>query len=144
MQTVRAPWASASFLIYLGGLTVFGAVIGLLGVQYADYRPAAFVLWALLIFVAVTASAVAFRRRAHFVTAGLLALSSVGAFVVLFGALLDWFGWLPHVGLSFRGFHFWVLVLELAVVVAAAVALRNFGFPLFVFVIATASWYFVT
>ena len=144
METVRAPWSSASFLVYAGGLTVFGAVVSLLAVQSSDHGPGAFVLWALLVFVAVAASALAVRRRGHFVTAGLLALSSVGAFVVLVGALLDWFGWLPHVSVGFKAFHFWVLVLELVIVLAAAVALRSFGFPLLVFLIAAASWYFVT
>jgi hypothetical protein len=143
--TVRVPWSSASFLVYLGGLTVLGAVLSLLSVQSSDHGPGAFVLWSLLIFAAITGSAFAFRRRAHFVTAGILGLSSVGAFVVFVGALLDWFGWLPHVeSLSFRGFHFWFLVLELLIAIAAAVALRVFGFPLLVFVIAAASWYFVT
>ena len=144
METVRAPWSSASFLVYAGGLTVFGAVVSLLAVQSSHHGAGAFVLWALLIYVVVTAAARAVHRRGHFVTAGLLALSSVGAFVVLLGALLDWFGWLPHVSLGFNGFHFWVLVVELAIVVAGAVALRRFGFPLLVFVIAAASWYFVT
>ena len=43
----------------------------------------------------------------------------------------------------FRGFRFWLLVLELATVVAAAVALRRFRFPLLVFVVAAAIWFFV-
>jgi hypothetical protein len=145
VKTVRAPWSSASFLVYTGGLTIFGAVVSLLSVQSSDHGPGAFVFWALLVFVVMSSSAFAFRTRGHFVTAGVLALSSVAAFVVLVGALLDWFGWLPHVdSLSFRGFHFWSLVLELLVAVTAAFALRSFGFPLLVFVIATASWYFAT
>ena len=144
MTTVRVPWSSAAFLVYLGALTVFGAVVSLLAVQSAEHGPGALVLWALLVYGVITASAFAFRQRSHLVTAGLLALSSVAAFVVFVGALLDWFGWLPHISLDFRGFHFWLLFLELLVAVAAAVALRIFGFPLLVLVIAVASWYFVT
>lgn len=145
VKTVRAPWSSASFLVYTGGLTILGAVGSLLSVQSSEHGAGAFVFWALVVFVVTTFSAFAFRRRGHFVTAGVLALSSVAAFAVLVGALLDWFGWLPHVDAgAFRGFHFWFLVLELLVAVTAAFALRTFGFPLLVFVIAAASWYFVT
>ena len=145
MKTLRAPWSSAAFLVYLGGLTIFGSIVGLLSVQSSEHGAGGFVLWALLVFAAVGLSAFAFRRRGHFVTAGLLALSSVAAFVVLFGALLDWFGWLPHVDSpGFRGFHFWLLVLELLTAIAAAFALRMFGFPLLVLVIAAAGGYFAT
>jgi hypothetical protein len=72
-----------------------------------------------------------------------LALSAVASFVIVLGAMLDWFGWLPDVDHPFRGFRFWLLVLELATVVAAAGALRKFRFPPFVFVLAAASWFFV-
>jgi len=145
METVRAPWSSAAFLLYLGGLTIFGATISLLSVQSSEHGAAGFVVWALLIFAVLAVCASAFRRRGHFVTAGLFALSSVAAFVVFAGALLNWFGWLPHVDSpGFRGFHFWLLVLELLTVIAAAYALRIFGFPLLVLVIAAASWYFTT
>jgi hypothetical protein len=145
VTTVRAPWSSASFLVYTGGLTILGAVVALLSVQSSDHGPGAFVLWALLVFAVVTAAAFALRSRSHLVTAGVLAMSSVGAFVVFVGALLDWFGWLPDLdSLGFRGFHFWLLVLELLLVVASAVALRLFGFPLLVLVITAGSWFFVT
>ena len=49
----------------------------------------------------------------------------------------------PDVDHPFTGFRFWLLVLELATVVAAALALRRFRFPPFVFVVAAASWFFV-
>jgi hypothetical protein len=79
------------------------------------------------------------------VTAGLLALSAVASFVVLLGALLDWFGWLASLGDSaFDGFRVSLLFLALAVVVAAAVALRVFNFPLLVFVVAAGTWFFLT
>jgi len=79
------------------------------------------------------------------VTAGLLALSLVASFVVLLGALLDWFGWLASVDDSaFRGFRVSLLFLELALVVSAAVALRLFEFPLLVFVVAASTWFFLS
>ena len=65
-------------------------------------------------------------------TAGLLALTAVAAFVIFVGAVLDWFGWLPnlHDDQTFvTGFHFWLLVLELLTVVATAVVLRHVPVP---------------
>jgi len=145
VNAVRVPWSSASFLAYVGGLTILFATISLLVVQSDDHAAAGFVFWAGLVFVAVAACALAARRTGHPVTAGLLALSSVAAFVVFIGAILDWFGWLPdNPEPNFDGFHFWLLVLELLTVVAAAVALRIFRFPLLVFVVAGASWFFTT
>src|SRR5256884_135562 len=73
------------------------------------------------------------------------AISAVAAFVVFFGALLAWFGWLPDTnGGVFRGFRFWLLVLEFAAVIAAALALRPFKFPLLVLAVAGTAWFFVT
>jgi hypothetical protein len=138
------PWSSASFLVYLGGLTVFGATGSLLTVQAVEHGAGGLVFWAVLVLAVLSALAFWFRGTGHFVTAGLLALSSVAAFVTAFGALLDWFGWLPSIADGFRGFHFWLLVLELATVAAAAVALSIFRFPLLVFVVAGSAWYFTT
>ena len=76
----------------------------------------------------------------------MLATSGVVAFVVFFGSILEWFGWLPDTdeGGVFEGFRFWLLVLELAAIVASAVALRLFEFPLLVLLLAASSWFFVT
>jgi hypothetical protein len=145
MNAVRVPWSSAAFLVYLGGLVILGAILSLLDVQSNEHGDFGLVFWAALVFAVLAACAYGFRGRGHFVTAGLFALSSVAAFVVFVGAVLTWFDWLPDDGEpSFRGFHFWLLVLELLTVVAAAVALRVFRFPLLVLVVAAASWYFVT
>jgi hypothetical protein len=40
MTTVRVPWSSAAFLVYLGGLTILGAIAGLLAVQSSERGPA--------------------------------------------------------------------------------------------------------
>ena len=145
MTAVRVPWSGASFLVYLGGLTIVFAVLALLSITAGDHGDGGLVLWSLLVFVAVSVLALGARRTDHHVTAGVLGLSSVATFVVTLGALLDWFGWLnPSTDHLFRGFRFWMLVLELATLVAAAVALRLFRFPLFVFVVAAATWFFVT
>jgi MFS family permease len=146
MTAVRVPWSSASFLAYLGGITVLAAILALLGVQSGQHGAGGFVFWAMLLFVVLAGAAEAARIRGHFVTGGLLAISAVASFVILVGAILDWFGWLPNTKddeVFFNGFHFWLLVLELIAVVAAAVALRRFRFPLLVFVLAAALWSFV-
>jgi hypothetical protein len=145
VNVARAPWSSASFITYLGGLTVLVAVGSLLQVQSGDYAAGGFVGWAFLIVVVLTALALLARRSGHRVTAGLLALSSVAALATLLGALLDWFGWLDT-GLdsAFGGFRISWLFLELSVVVAAAVALRVFRLPLLVFVVGAGGWFFVT
>jgi hypothetical protein len=146
MTAVRVPWTEASFLAYLGGLTILASVLALLGVQSSEHGAAGFAFWAAVIFGVLTGCAFAARNARHRVTAGLFALSSVGAFVIFVGAVFDWFGWLPDMNddkVLTSGFHFWLLVTELSAVLASAVALRLFRFPLLVFVLAASSWLFV-
>jgi hypothetical protein len=143
VTAVRVPWSSASFLAYLGGFTILAAILGLLGLQSGEHGAGGFVFWALLIFVVVAVSAWLARLAAHFVTAGLLALSTVASFVVFLGAVLDWFGWLADFSQPWRGFHVSFLFLELAFVVASAVALSIHRFPPLAFFVAGGSWFFV-
>ena len=145
MNPVRVPWSDASFLVYTGGITILVAVLAFLSIESREHRPAGLVGWSALTFAVLALLAFLSKRAGRLVTAGLYALSAVAAFVVFLGALLDWFGWLPHLnGSLFRGFRFWLLVLELSIVVASAVALRLFRFPLLVFVVAGSAWFFVT
>jgi hypothetical protein len=145
MNAVRVPWSHASFLVYLGGLTILAAVLAFLSIESGEHGAAGLVGWSALVLAVLALLAFLSRRSGRLVTAGLYALSAVAAFVVFFGALLDWFGWLPHInGSAFRGFRFWLLVLELSLVVASAVALRIFRFPLLVLVVAASAWFFVT
>jgi hypothetical protein len=144
VSAVRVPWSSASFLVYLGGLTLFGALGSLLSVQSDDYGSGAFVGWALLVFLATEAFALTARAYGHRVTAGLLAFSAVAAWVVLLGAILDWFGWLADTNSLFSGFHVSHLFLELSLVFAAGLALLIFRFPLLVLLLAVGTWLFVT
>lgn len=145
MNAVRVGWSDASFLAYFGGLTILAAVVALLSIESNEHAAGALVGLSALIFAVVMVLALVARRGGRLVTAGLYALTAVVSFVIFFGALLDWFGWLPHAnGRVFEGFRFWLLVLELSAVVAAAVALRAFHFPLLVFVVAATSWFFVT
>jgi hypothetical protein len=143
VSAVRVPWSSASFLVYLGGLTLFGALGSLLSVQSDDYGSGGFVGWALLVFLATEACALIARAYGHRVTAGLLAFSAVAAWVVLLGAILDWFGWLADTNSLFAGFHVSHLFLELALVFAAGLALLVFRFPLLVLLFALGTWLFV-
>ena len=145
MNAVRVPWSSASFLAYLGGLTILFATVTLLSYQADSHGSAGLVLWAFLIFAAVYLAAFTARARGHFVTAGLLAASTVVALIVFLGSILEWFGWLPDTDSGlFEGFRFWLLMLELATVVASAVALQIFRFPLLVLLLAGSIWFFVT
>jgi hypothetical protein len=145
VNAARAPWSSASFLTYLGGITILVAVGSLLEVQSGEHGAGGFVGWAALIFVVVTVLAVLAGWSGHRVTSGLFALTSVLAFVTALGALLDWFGWLDtDVDSPFGGTRASWLVLELSLIVAAAVALRATRFPLLVFVLAVGCWFFVT
>ena len=145
MNAVRVPWSHASFLAYLGGLTILAAVLSLLSIEASDNGAGGFVGWSALVLAILALLAFMSRRNDRFITAGLYALSAVATFVVFFGALLEWFGWLGDVNDgAFKGFRFWLLVLELAAVVSAAVALRIFRFPLLVLVVAGTAWFFVT
>jgi hypothetical protein len=144
VSAIRVPWSSASFLVYLGGLTLFAALASLLAAQADDYGSGGFVGWALLVFLATESCALLLLVNGRRVTAGLLALSAVAAWVVFLGALLDWFGWLAHTDSPFAGFHVSHLFLELSLVFAAAAALAVFRFPLLVFPLAAGTWFFVT
>jgi hypothetical protein len=145
MTAVRVPWSSASFLVYLGGITILFAALTFLGVEGDSHGSGRVAFWALVLVAAVSAAAFLARARGRFVTAGLFAVTSVVAIVVFFGALLDWFGWFPENDEGwFQGFRFWLLVLEIAAIVASAVALRMFRFPLLVLLVAASSWFFVT
>jgi hypothetical protein len=145
VSAIRVPWSSASFLVYVGGLTMLAATGSLLGVQATRHGSGGLVFWALVVLIVLVALASGAASAGHAVTAGLLALSVVAGFVIFLGALLNWFGWLANLDtLPFRGFHVSLLFLELATAAAAFVAWRVFRFPLHVIVIAAATWFFVT
>lgn len=146
MNAVRVPWSSASFLVYLGGITILLATIVFAGLQAENHGDAGFVLWALLILVAFSAAAFFARAKGHLVTAGVLGVTWVIAILLVVGAVLEWFGWLPDDGEGgvFEGFRFWLLVFEIVAITASAVALRIFRFPLLILLLAAFSWFFVT
>ena len=102
--------------------------------------------WTLLVYVLLAAVAMAFRRSAHPVSAGVFAFISVIAFVAFIAALWKWFGWDTSSGTSsnFDGFHFARLVLELLWLFAAVTFLRVFRFPLIVAQVVLVSWILFT
>jgi hypothetical protein len=144
MNVARAPWSSASFLVYLGGLTVFASGLVLLAIESSRSGDGGFVLWAAVVLAAFTVCAEGLRRMGHAVAAGLFEFNSVGAAVVFLVALEEWLGWLAHTDAPFDGFHPSLLLVELFALVAALVALRRFRCPLLAGLASAAGWFFVT
>jgi hypothetical protein len=144
VQAVRAPWTSASFLLYAGGITILLATGALLTVLGNDYGHAAFVGWSALAFVVLLDLAVGFRAARRPLAAGLFSVPAVVALAVLVGALEEWAGWLAHTSGPFAGFHVSHFVIELTLVFGAVVARHIFRFPLLVLISAGAGWFFVT
>ena len=142
MQAIRAPWTSASFLVYTGALTVLASAVWLDSILSDRYSSAAFAGWAALVFGCALFVALAFRRAGRPLLAGLFAFVSVVLFAVFVGALEDWWGWLSHDS-PLHGFHWSLLLLEVVTLIAALRALRVFHHPLLVLAAAGVGWYFV-
>ena len=143
MNAIRAGWASSSFLVYAGALTVLAASLWLESILSDDYGSAAFAGWAALVFAGTAACAQAFRQAARPLLAGLFAFVSVALFGVFVGALESWFGWLPNSFSPLGGFHWGLLLVELVILVSAWWALRRFRHPLLVLAASGVGWYFV-
>jgi hypothetical protein len=145
VDVITPRWASWSFLLYAGGLTVLGAAASALSYFADDYGDAAYVAWALLVFAAVTGVAFALRRGgAHPIAAGIFGFSSVVLFAAVVAAFWKWFGWLDTSGSAFAGFGLGRLSLMFLTLIAALVALRIFRFPLIVSIAVFVAWFFVT
>jgi hypothetical protein len=144
VQAIRAPWTSASFLLYAGGITIFAATLALLATLGSDYGDAAFVGWTALVLAVLMDLAFGARAVARPLAAGLFALSMVVALAVFVGALEEWAGWLAHTDSPFAGFHLDHFAIELTLVVGAVAARNLFRFPLLVLLAAGSAWFFVT
>jgi hypothetical protein len=118
--------------------------VALLGIEADDHGPGAFVVWTVLTWWVLSTLALLAKVSGHRVIAGLLALTSVVAFAVFIGSLLDWFGWLGNFDSPFEGFRFWLLVVELLTLLAAVVAWWIFRFPLLLLLVAGTAWFFLT
>jgi hypothetical protein len=141
---VRVPWSGASFLAYLGGLTILAATGALLGVLAGDHGVAGFALLALLVWVVSLMLAFGALLTRHRVTAGLFAVTTVVAFVVFVGSLLRWIGWLDDAEFTVGEFDLARLFLALVGLIASAVALAVFRFPLLVLLLVGSTFFFVT
>jgi hypothetical protein len=143
VQAIRAPWTSASFLVYTGALTVLVAAVWLDSILSDRYASAAFAGWAALVLGCAAVCASSFRRAGRPLLAGLFAFVSVALFAVFVGALEDWWGWLSHDS-PLHGFHWGLLFLEVLTLAAALSALRRFRHPLLVLAATGVGWYLVT
>ncbi|MHB8641522.1 MAG: hypothetical protein ACYDA3_01335 [Gaiellaceae bacterium] len=144
MQAVRAPWATSSFLLYVGGLTIAFSTLGLLSSLSHEYGKPAFVAWSLFVLVVLNGLAFSLRRTWP-LAAGLLAVSGVIALATAVGALESWFGWLAaNTNSPFAGFHVGNMIVVAVLILDALFCLRVFRFPLLVLLAAGGAWYLVT
>ena len=145
MNVPKPTWTTSSFLLYVGALTVLVSAIAALEYLHVSYGQAAWVGWSALVLAILAAIAVSFRRRGHWLTAGLFAAATLAAWGVFAGALERWWGWLPASSSSpFAGFHPGLVLLELLILAGALVELRGYRFPLLVLPACVAAWLFVT
>lgn len=147
MRERKPTWTSSSFLVYVGGLVVLGSAVGALGYLAGSYGNAAFAGWSLLVLAVLYGIANAFKRRGHWLTAGIFAYSSVIAWGVFVGALWVWFGWLSATDatrLPFHGFSLARLSLELLILMSVFADLRRFAFPFIASIGVLVGWLFVT
>jgi hypothetical protein len=144
VEIVQPRWATWTFLLYAGGLTILAAALGWLSYFNASSGNAGYVAWAILVFAALAAVAERFRRTGHPITAGLFAFAAVSAFVGVISALWTWFGWLSYGSADLGGFHPARLLAEVLWIAAVGVALVRFRFPLLVAQLTFAIWITVT
>ncbi len=139
----RAGWATGSFLAYVGALIALIAAVAWLSVIDSERSQGAVAGWSVLFWVIAEVLAFALLGRGRRVVGGLFGFVGLGLFALMVGLFFSWFGWLPH-DKPLGGFHLGLLLLELLVLIAAAIDLSIFKFPLFVLVLAGLGWYFVT
>lgn len=139
---LKPVWTSSNFLQYSGMLIVVVAVAWLLSFLQDVHGTGGLVGWAALFAAVALGLALAFEQRAGPLLAGLLAVVAVIAFAAFAGAIFDALGLVDDQdgGPLSEGFDFWLIVLELIVLLAALAALRRFRFPLLALVATLAVW----
>lgn len=143
MREAKPIWTSASFLVYLGGLTVLFAAIAALVYLATQYRGAGEeTAWALLVLVVLYAIAHALRLRGRTLAAGIFAFASVIAWGIFVAVLFHWWGWNGVSG-SFSRWSWSRLALWLLILAAAWDDRRRFRFPLIRLISAVVCWIFV-
>jgi hypothetical protein len=144
VRAVRAPWTSASFLLYAGALLAVIASGFWLGIISGDHSAGAFAGWATVFWAVAEGIALGLLVRGRRLAAGLAAFVGLVFWAVMVGAFFSWWGWLANKGSPFSGFHVGDLALELLVLLAALVDLRIWRHPLLVAIAAPTSWFFAT
>ena len=144
VDVLKPRWSSASYLLYLGGLTVSLAAVYSLGYLSRSYGGFGYTAWALLILVVLKFIALSFKRADRWMAAGLFSFATVIAYGAFIGALFSWFGWLPHSLSPFSGFHVGLFLLEIFTIMAALASIAFYRFPFITVVVTFLSWYFVT
>lgn len=145
MREIKPIWTTASFLVYLGGLTVlFGGLYALIYL-FVQYRGGgAQTAWALLILVILLFVAGALRVADRWLAAGIFAFVSVIAWGLFVGTAWHWFGWLNNWHSPFQGWSLAHLLLEFLILVVALVFRWIWRFPFIGFISAVVGWFFVT
>jgi hypothetical protein len=142
MDVLKPRWSSSSFLVYAGGFTISLAASYALTYLSSQYRAAAYAGWSLLVAAVLLALAVVWRERTP-LTAGVLAVVSVGAFGGFVAASWEWFGW-DTGGSPFGGFNVARLGATLLILLFAVMLAKRFRHPLLAYPIAVLSWFFFT
>lgn len=146
VKIARAPWATGSFVLYVGGLlTLLGAVLWL-SVISGDQSSGALAGWSVLFWAVAEFLALWFLMKGRRIAAGLLAVVALGLWAAMVGSFFSWWGWFDNGSSSspFAGFDIGDLLLELLVLLAALIALRIWRFPLLVLPATFMTWFFVT
>lgn len=144
MKIARAPWTSGSFLLYAGGLLTLGGALAWMAVISSEHGEGAFAGWTVLFWAVAVFLALWFLLQGRRITAGIFAVVAWGTFAVMVGAFFSWWGWLDLGGSPFGGFHVGKLFFELIILVAGAIYLRIWRFPLIVLPVAFMTWFFLT
>jgi hypothetical protein len=146
VREIKPIWTTASFLVYLGGLTVLLGGIYALAYLFLNYRGGgAQTAWALLILVILFFVAGTLRVAERWLAAGIFAFATVIAWGAFVGAAWGWFGWasLHPSGSAFQGWSLGLLVHEFLILVVALAFRRIWRFPFIAVISAVVGWLFV-
>jgi hypothetical protein len=142
----KPSWTSASFLLYVGGLTVLSSASASLGYLASQYSKGALTAWTLLLLAVLFAVALMLRRRGAWIAAGVFAFATVAMWAGFLGVLFTWWGWDSNSGSNnaFDGWNWTLWLLLLLVIAGASAALRAFRFPLLFLYILWPVYFLVT
>jgi hypothetical protein len=145
VREIKPIWTTASFLVYLGGLTVLFGGIYALAYLFINFRGGgAQTAWALLILVILLFVAGALRVADRWLAAGIFAFVAVIAWGIFLATAWHWFGWLNNWHSPFAGWSPAHLLLEFLILVVALMLRRIWRFPFIGLISAVAAWFFVT